>query len=94
MNTIDLKACLILERLGAELPGAQVEYERSGGMHRFVIVHGALSYEVGFPERLLEVCSATEIDRAIQLFVERVQRGAGPRRIKVGTRTGDRRAAA
>ena len=63
MNTIDLEGCLILERLGAELPGAQVEYERSGGMHRFVIVHGALSYEVGFPERLLEVCSATEIDR-------------------------------
>jgi len=38
MDTIDLKACLILEQLGAAIPGAQVEYERGGGMHRFVIV--------------------------------------------------------
>ena len=63
-------------------------------MHRFVIVHGTLNYDVGFPERLLEVCSAEEIDRAVRLFVERIRTGAGPRRIKVGTRTGDRRAVA
>jgi hypothetical protein len=94
MDTIDLKACLILEQLGAAIPGAQVEYERGGGMHRFVIVHGTLSYDVGFPERLLEACSAEEIDRAVRLFVERVRAGAGPRRIKIGTRSGDRRATA
>ncbi len=90
----DLKACLILERLRADIPGAQIEYERGGGMHRFAIVHGMLNYDVGFPERLLEVCGAEEIDRAIRLFVERVRTGAGPRRIKVGTRGDDRRAAA
>jgi hypothetical protein len=94
MNTIDLKACLILERLGAAIPGAEVVYERGGGMHRFVIVHGTINYDVGFPERLLEACSADGIDRAVRLFVERIRTGAGPRRIKVGTRTGDRRAAA
>jgi len=53
-----------------------------------------LNCDVGFPVRLLEVCSAEEIDRAVRLFVERIQTGAGPRRIKVGSRTGDRRAAA
>jgi hypothetical protein len=90
----DLKACLILERLGAAIPRAQVEYERGGGMRRFVIVHDTINYDVGFPERLLEVCSAEEIDRAVRLFVERVRTGAGPRRIKIGTRSGDRRAAA
>ena len=94
MDTIDLKACLILERLRAEIPGAQIDYQRGGGMHRFAIAHGTLAYDVGFPERLLEVCGAEEIDRAIRIFVERVRTGVGPRRIKVGTRGGDRRAAA
>jgi hypothetical protein len=93
-TSTDLKACLILERLGAAIPGAQVEYARGGGMHRFVIVLGTINYDVGFPERLLEACSAEEIDRAVRLFVERIRTGAGPRRIKVGTRTGERRAAA
>jgi hypothetical protein len=51
-------------------------------------------HNLGFPERLLEVCGVAELDRAIQLFVERVRTGTGPRRIKVGTRGGDRRAAA
>jgi hypothetical protein len=90
----DLKACLILERLRAEIPDAQIDYERGGGMHRYVIANGTRSYDVGFPERLLEVCGVAELDRAIRLFVERVRTGAGPRRIKVGTRGGDRRAAA
>ena len=94
MDTIDLKACFILERPGAAMPGAQVEYARGGGIHRFVIVHDAINYDVGFPERLLEICSAEEIDRAVRLFVERIRTGAGPRRIKVGTKTGDRRATA
>jgi hypothetical protein len=90
----DLKACLILERLHAEIPGAQIDYERGGGTHRFGIVHDTLDYDVGFPERLLEICGVEEIDQAVRLFVERIRTGAGPRRIKVGTRTGDRRAAA
>ena len=94
MSTTDLKACLILERLRAEIPDAQIEYECGGGIHRYVIANGALDYDVGFPERLLDACGLEEIDRAIRLFVERVRTGAGPRRIKVGTRGGDRRAAA
>ena len=93
-TSTDLKACLIMERLRAEIPDAQIEYERGGGMHRYAIVNGTVNYNVGFPERLLEVCGVEEIDRAIRLFVERVRTGAGPRRIKVGTRGGDRRAAA
>jgi hypothetical protein len=94
MSTSDLKACLILERLRAEIPEAQIEYECGRGMHRYAIAIGALSYDVGFPERLLEVCGVAELDRAIRLFVERVRTGVGPQRIKVGTRGGDRRSAA
>jgi hypothetical protein len=90
----DLKACVILERLRSEIPDAQIEYECGSGMHRYAIVNGKSTYDVGFPERLLEVCGVAELDRAILLFVERVRSGAGPRRIKVGTRGGDRRAAA
>ena len=93
-TNIDLKACVILERLRTEIPDAQIDYERGRGLHRYVIANGTHSYDVGFPERLLEVCGVQELDRAIRLFVERVQSGAGPRRIKVGTRAGDRRAAA
>ena len=88
----DLKACLILERLRSEIPDAQIEYECGRGMHRYGIANGTHSYDVGFPERLLEVCGVAELDRAIRIFVERVR--SGPGRIKVGTRGGDRRAAA
>ena len=90
----DLKACLILERLRAEIPDAQIEYECGRGMHRYAIVSATRTYDVGFPERLLEVCGVPELDRAIRIFVERVRTGEGPCRIKVGTRGGDRRAAA
>ncbi len=90
----DLKTSWILERLGAEIPGARVEYVRGGGMHRFVIVHRALDYDVGFPEWLLEACSVKEINWAVRLVIERVQTGAGPRRIRIGPRSGHRRAAA
>jgi hypothetical protein len=90
----DLKASWILERVGAEIPGAQVEYVRGEGMHRFVIVHRALNYDVGFPEWLLEACSVKEINWAVRLVIERVQTGAGPRRIRIGPRSGDRLAAA
>ena len=89
----DLKACSILERLRSEIPDAQIEYECGEGLHRYVIANGTHSYDVGFPERLLEVCGVQELDRAIRLLVERVRIGVGPRRIKVGTRGGDRRAA-
>ena len=95
MNTnIDLKACLILERLRSAIPDAQIEYECGRGLHRYGIANGTHSYDLGFPERLLEVCGVQELDRAIRLFVERVRSGSGPRRIKVGTRGGDRRVAA
>ena len=93
-SSADLKACLILERLRAEIPDAQIEYECGRGMHRYAIVSGTHSYDLGFPERLLDVCDVPELDRAIRIFVERVRTGEGPRRIKVGTRAGDRRAAA
>ena len=94
MNVIDLKACFILERLGIELPGAEVEYECGGGMHWFAIAHGPHSHRVAFPERLLGACSASEIGRAVRLFAERIRSGAAPQLLSVGTRTGDRRAAA
>ena len=93
-TNVDLKACLILERLRSEIPDAQIEYECGRGMHRYGIANGTHSYDLGFPERLLEVCGVQELDRAIRLFVERVRSGSGPRRIKVGTRGGDRRVAA
>jgi hypothetical protein len=93
-TNIDLKACLILERLRSEIPDARIVYECGRGMHRYGIANGTHSYDLGFPERLLEVCGVQELDRAIGFFVERVRSGPGPRRIKVGTRGGDRRAAA
>ena len=93
MNVIDLKACFILERLGIEIPGAEVEYECEGGTHWFAIAHGPRSYRVAFPDQLLGACSASEIDRAVRLSVERIRSGAAPRLISVGARAGDRRPA-
>jgi hypothetical protein len=80
-TSTNLKACLIMERVRAEIPDAKIEYERGGGMHRYAIVNGTLNYDVGFPERLLEVCGVPELDRAIRIFVERVRTGVGARRI-------------
>ena len=89
----DLKACLILELLGAGVPDASVDYECGGGRHRFVVLCRGLRYELSFLEPLLEACNAEDITNAVRIVVERIQTRAAPRRMKFGAMAGHRAAA-
>ena len=93
-TTTDLKACLILELLGAGIPAAAVEYECGDGRHRFVVVLGrGLRYELSFLERLLDASNAEDITNAVRIVIERIQTRAAPRRMKFGAMAGHRAAA-
>ena len=91
--TADLKACLILELLGAGLPDASVDYECGGGLHRFVVWCRGLRYELSFLERLLDASNAEDITHAVRIVVERIQTRSAPRRMKFGAMAGHRAAA-
>ncbi len=91
--TTDLKACLILELLGAGVPEASVDYEGGGGLHRFVVWCRELRYELSFLEPLLNACNAEDITNAVRIVVERIQTRAAPRRMKFGAMAGHRAAA-
>jgi hypothetical protein len=91
--TTDLKACLILELLGAGVPDASVDYECGGGLHRFVVWCRGLRYELSFLERLLDASHAEDITNAVRVVIERIQTRAAPRRMKFGAMAGHRAAA-
>ena len=84
MSTIELKTCLILEMLSASIPGASLDYESGGGLHRFLISSEGLMYELSFIERLLNTSNVEDIRNALALVIERVQTHAVPRRMKFG----------
>ncbi len=92
--TTDLKACLILELLGAGIPHASVDYEGGGGRHRFVVLCRGLRYELSFLEPLLQACNADDITNAVRIVVERIQTRAAPRRMRFGAMAGHAAAAA
>ena len=87
-TSTDLKACLILEQLGAGIPDASVDYEGGGGLHRFLISCQGHKYELSFIERLLEACNAEDITHALRIVVDRIQSRATPRRMKFGAMAG------
>jgi hypothetical protein len=84
MGTIDLKTRLILEMLSASIPGASLDYESSGELHRFLISCDGVTYELSFIERLLNTSNVEDIKNALGLVVERVQTHAVPRRMNFG----------
>ena len=84
MNTIDLKACLILEVLSASIPNAFVDYEGIGGLHRFFVFCQELKYELSLNELLLDACSVENIKNALRIVVASVRGRATPHRMKFG----------
>jgi hypothetical protein len=70
--TTDLKACLILELLGAGIPHGSVDYECGSGMHRFVVWCRGFKYELSFLESLLQACNAEDITNAVRIVIERI----------------------
>ena len=57
---IDIKACTILERFGAELLDAQVDYCCTQDLHEFSITREGLTHEVGFTELVLTTSGAAQ----------------------------------
>ena len=84
MNTIELKACLILEVLSASIPNALVDYEGIGGLHRFLVFCQGLKYEVSLNELLLDASSVESIKSALRLVVASIRRRAPSHRMKFG----------
>ena len=84
MSTIELKTCLILEMLSASIPGASLDYESGGGLHRFLISCDGVTYELSFIERLLNTSNVEDIRNALGLVIDRVRARAVPRRMKFG----------
>lgn len=66
------------------MPGAFLEHDSSGGLHRFLISSEGLTYELSFIERLLDASNVDDIRNALDLVIDRVRARAVPRRMEFG----------
>jgi hypothetical protein len=83
---IDMKACTILERFGAELLDAQVDYCCTQDLHEFLITREGLTHEVGFTERVLQLKDIPDIEQVVAKLAEEIKASSEPRKIRVGSR--------
>jgi hypothetical protein len=65
-------ACTIFERLGLELPGAQLDYESFNGIHNFIIAHAGTRFRIQFAEQTLLTRSMEQLQKTICKIAERV----------------------
>jgi hypothetical protein len=86
---IDMKACTILERFGAELLDAEVDYCCTMDLHEFSITRGGLTHEVGFTERVLQLKDIPDIEEVVAKLAEEIKASTQPRKIRVGSRASD-----
>jgi hypothetical protein len=83
---IDIKACTILERFGAELLDAQVDYCCTQDLHEFSITRAGLTHEVGFTELVLQLKELPDIEQVVARLAEEIKASSQPRKIRVGSR--------
>ena len=83
---IDIKACTILERFGAELLDAQVDYLCTQDIHEFLITRGGMTHEVGFSERILQLKDIPDIEEVVARLAEQIRASTQPRKIRVGSK--------
>ena len=86
---IDMKACTILERFGAEFLDAEVDYCCTMDLHEFSITRGGLTHEVGFTERVLRLKDIPDIEEVVAKLAEEIKASTQPRKIRVGSRVSD-----
>ena len=86
---IDMKACTILERFGAEFRGAEVDYTCTQDLHEFLITTGGVTHEVGFTERVLLLKDIPDIEEVVARLAEEIKASTQPRKIRVGSRGSD-----
>ena len=73
----------IEQHLRGAVSDATLEYQRAASVHRFVIIRGALTYSLSFPDRVLRTASLEELKYTLWPAIERILIGASPRRIWV-----------
>ena len=83
---IDMKACTILERFGAELLDAQVDYCCTQDLHEFLITREGVTHEVGFDEVVLQLKEIPDIEEVVARLAEEIKASSQPRKIRVGSR--------
>ena len=86
---IDMKACSILERFGAELLDAQVDYCCTMDLHEFTITRGGMIHEIGFTERVLQLKDIPDIEEVVAKLAREIESSTQPRKIRVRSRTSD-----
>jgi hypothetical protein len=86
---IDMKACTILERFGAEILGAEVDYTCTQDLHEFQITTRGITHEVGFTERILLLKDIPDIEQVVARLAEEIKASTQPRKIRVGSRVSD-----
>ena len=69
--------------LSVEIPDAAVEHAHEDGTHVFRVVEGGIMYEMSLEQSVLTTMEADELIYALELVVDRILSGAGPRRITV-----------
>jgi hypothetical protein len=87
-TSTDLKACLILERLGTQLPRAEVDYQVVNGAHQFIIRRGGVTHRVEFPDRILAENESADLERVLPRITQKLLTERGPCRIRVGPHGG------
>ena len=85
-DDVDLKAGAILERLSAELAGAQVDYTCSQDLHEFFVTTGGFTHAVGFAHRVLQDKDVADIERFVEKLAAELKSSTEPRSIRVGAR--------
>jgi len=86
---IDMKACTILERFGAELLDAQVDYLCTQDLHEFLITRDGLTHEIGFSERVLQLRDIPDIEEVVARLAEQLKASTKARKIRVGSKPAD-----
>jgi hypothetical protein len=86
---IDMKACTILERFGAEILDAEVDYTCTQDLHEFQITTRGITHEVGFTERILLLKDIPDIEQVVARLAAEIKASTQPRKIRVGSRSPD-----
>jgi hypothetical protein len=86
---IDIKACTILERFGAELLDAQVDYSCTQDLHEFLITRDGVTHEIGFSERVLQLRDIPDIEEVVARLAEQLKASTKARKIRVGSKPTD-----
>jgi hypothetical protein len=84
---IDIKACTILERFGAALLDAEVDYCCTQDLHEFSITREGVRHEVGFTDLVLQLKDLPDIEQVVARLAEEIKASAKPRRIRVGSKS-------